>query len=223
MRSPALQGAVAGESQSPPSAVTATAGVWAPVILGVAVALSVGGVVGAVVGALVAFVLPLLLRRFEPAHRRSEREQCEQDAAVLAQVLALAVAGGATLDQALRHSILVLVNRKHSLHHLQRLERALERGGGAEAWRDLAGRVPAWRGIAMPIARTLATGAPIAEVLHVRAQIVRDHAQDALMTRVRRLGVVLVLPVGLMLMPAFLLLGVVPIVASLIHALLSQF
>lgn len=196
---------------------------WAPLLLGLAVALGVGGVAGVVVGAGVAFLTPVVIQRLEPARRRAEREQHESDAALLAQVLSLAVAGGATVEQSLDHAINVLADRAHSVRDLARLSRALERGGGADAWRDLADRVPAWRGIALPVARSITTGAPIAEVLQVRAQIVRDQAHDAVMTQVRRLSVILVVPVGLILMPAFLLLGVVPIVASLLHALLVQF
>lgn len=196
---------------------------WSPVLLGGAVALLVGGVGGALLGAVIAFVTPVVLSRLEPAAQRDERQQCQDDAAMVAQVLALAVAGGATVEQSVQHAISVMAHREHSARHLERLARALERGGGAEAWTDLAARVPAWQGIARPIARSLHSGAPVAQVLQVRAQVVRDQAHDAVMTQVRRLGVVLVLPVSLLLMPGFLLVGIVPIVGSLLRALLVQF
>ena len=60
-----------------------------------------------------------------------------------------------------------------------------------------------------------ATGAPVAQRLRRLATASRQRQQDELLRKVRGLSVRAVVPLGVCFLPAFLLLAVVPLVASL--------
>lgn len=62
------------------------------------------------------------------------------------------------------------------------------------------------------------TGLPLADLVRAAAEDQRREGAAAHAVAVRRLAVLLVLPTGLCLLPAFLLLGVVPLVIDLLTA-----
>lgn len=74
----------------------------------------------------------------------------------------------------------------------------------------------ATEGLAEVIALSESSGLPPAALLRARADDLRRDRAAAHGRAVRRLGVQLVLPMGLCLLPAFVLLGVVPVVADLL-------
>lgn len=75
------------------------------------------------------------------------------------------------------------------------------------------------------LARTLefsaSSGAPVAPLLHGMAGDVRARTKREAQRRAARLGVQLVLPLGLCILPAFVLLGIVPVVLSLLSEMLA--
>ncbi|MCI2266126.1 type II secretion system F family protein [Sediminivirga luteola] len=75
------------------------------------------------------------------------------------------------------------------------------------------------------LARTLefsaSSGAPVAPLLHGMASDIRARTKREAQRRAAKLGVQLVLPLGLCILPAFVLLGIVPVVLSLLSEILA--
>ncbi len=66
-----------------------------------------------------------------------------------------------------------------------------------------------------------ATGAPTAELLESGARQARDRRRQEAEQRAARLGVQMVIPLGVCFLPAFILLGVVPVILSLLPGALG--
>ena len=89
----------------------------------------------------------------------------------------------------------------------------------ATVWRDLAAD-PELAPLGRCLARAHATGAPVAEAItRLGRELAAEH-RASVQDRARVVGVKAALPLGLCLLPAFLLLGVVPVVAALLAGLL---
>lgn len=73
---------------------------------------------------------------------------------------------------------------------------------------------PGLERLAGVLARAAATGTAPADQLAALAEDTRRAAQDSARAAARRAGVLVVLPLGLCFLPAFVLLGVVPVVAG---------
>lgn len=87
------------------------------------------------------------------------------------------------------------------------------------AWQPL-GRLTSAGAVARTAARTAESGTRLADELAELAADVRRRSVAAADTRVRRSGVLVVLPLGLCFLPAFILIGVVPIVIGIAGSLL---
>lgn len=91
------------------------------------------------------------------------------------------------------------------------------------AWAPLLApeRPPPVRALARALVRGADSGAAPAAMLRAVADDARDAARTAGEVAARRAGVVAVLPLGLCFLPAFVLLGIVPLVASLLGGVLG--
>ncbi len=83
----------------------------------------------------------------------------------------------------------------------------------ADAWRSLMDH-PQLAPAAADLARCLESGTRLAETLRSHAAGARDRQREAAMVRARAVGVRSVLPMMTCFIPAFILLGVLPTVAS---------
>lgn len=93
----------------------------------------------------------------------------------------------------------------------------LERGDDPDdVWNVAGARVPALEPAARACRRTAVTGAAVADELRRAAGSSRAQRAAEQRRRVRRASVWLVLPLGLCFLPAFVLVGVVPLVAALL-------
>lgn len=90
----------------------------------------------------------------------------------------------------------------------------------AVAWASLAD-VPGYRAMARDMARAVHSGVALAELLRRHAEDARRQALVAAQVRARAVGVMGVLPVVVCFLPAFVLLGVVPIFGGLLGRLLG--
>lgn len=98
---------------------------------------------------------------------------------------------------------------------------ALKLGAGATWAQAWGGQTPqALEGVRDALGLGLETGAPSAELLTVLADRQRRHRQRQLEKSAARLGVKLVVPLGLCSLPAFICLGVLPVLIAMIPALL---
>jgi len=84
----------------------------------------------------------------------------------------------------------------------------------AEKYPELAPAIKA-------ISRSEITGAPISAALELELMLTRSQAANDVLQRVRSLSVKCVLPLGLCFLPAFFLLAIVPIIASLLPSIFS--
>jgi Flp pilus assembly protein TadB len=86
-------------------------------------------------------------------------------------------------------------------------------------WRDLAGH-PELGGLGRSMARACDSGASVAEAMQRLAEDSRRRTRARMETRARGVGVRAAVPLGLCLLPAFVLVGVVPLVAGSVGVLL---
>lgn len=90
------------------------------------------------------------------------------------------------------------------------------------AWRSLAAESPPWRRLGVDLARSAESGTAVTETLHEHARLAREAAEAAQERSARTAGVRSVLPLMVCFLPAFFLVGVVPIVAGLVLDLLGS-
>jgi Flp pilus assembly protein TadB len=210
------------EGVTPPraEAARAEAGRARPVavalVAGAAVALLLGGVVGAVAGGLISVATALVLTRLEPRSERDRRERLRAQAPLVVDLVAACLASGAALDPSL--SAAAQAVGPPVSHELGIVVASLRLGADPEmAW---AATDPALAGLARAVARSSQTGAPLADLLpRVAAEARAVHRAQA-EARVRTASVRLTAPLGAAFLPAFVLLGVVPLVASWMAQLL---
>lgn len=90
----------------------------------------------------------------------------------------------------------------------------------AQAWRKLRDE-PVWGDVARDLARSAQTGEAVAEILRTRAQHARRRRHNHLAARARTVGVQAVGPMMVCFLPAFILVGVVPIIAGTVTRFLG--
>ena len=131
-------------------------------------------------------------------------------------LLALTLRGGAGLVEAME-AVAIRVGGPLGLH-LQTVAAARRWGvEDATAW----GSIPsAWRPAARALRMAATAGVPPADVLARAAGEVRRAERQRLDVATATLGVRIVLPLGLVFLPAFVLTTVVPIVLALAHQVL---
>lgn len=187
-----------------------------PVALAVVVTLSIGAATG-----------PWSWGSRSPAERRASIARVPHrsrvaggaavDAVLLLDLLDVAVAAGASVPRALS-AVGTAVGGDQGA--------ALARGGTAlllgAPWQS------AWAGAATPLAEVVrvleaswTTGSAPGPALRARAEQLRRDRRTRARTAAGALGVHLVLPLGLCFLPAFVLLGLVPMVLSLAGDLLG--
>ena len=180
---------------------------------GVAAAVVIGGWWAVPVGLGTAFVLDRLLRRLEPAAVRDERQRMVADLPLAADLLAAALRAGAPVDRAAAAVADALGGPLGE--RLHRVARVLRMGGdAAEAWSYLD--VPGAGRIVTAAVRSSASGGALAGALSRLADDLRADRAVAAEAAVRRAGVLVVLPLGLCFLPAFVLAGLVPVVVAVL-------
>lgn len=94
-------------------------------------------------------------------------------------------------------------------------------GDPAVAWGRF-GEIPGAAELARCLDRAAATGAPAAEPVSRLAEAMRAERSSAAVARAQRAGVLITAPVGLCFLPAFLTVGVAPVVIGLATGLLNH-
>jgi Flp pilus assembly protein TadB len=175
---------------------------------------------GVGIAAACAVGVPRLTRNLESRGARRRREQLARQAPVVADLLAATIASGSTMRPALAAVGDAVGDPARAVLRPVLAEIDLGADPG-DAWRALVGdRVLG--PIAASVVRSMETGAPLSSVLARIAEDMRRDRQVAVEVAARAAGVKAVAPLAACFLPAFLLLGVVPVVAALASSLLSS-
>jgi len=187
---------------------------WVPAVAALSVTFVVEGWPGVVAGIAAGIVLHRLMRRLES---RSARHQRLSAAAALPfglDLLAASLRAGAPPAAASRTVGAALGGPLGG--RLCRVADALALGAPpAEAWAHLDG-VPGAGRVVLAAVRSSQSGAALTGALARLADELRATRATACEAAARRAGVLVVLPLGLCFLPAFVLAGLVPIVLSVL-------
>ncbi|MEU8329395.1 type II secretion system F family protein [Micromonospora sp. NPDC048839] len=181
---------------------------------GLAVAVVAGGWLGLLGAVPTAWLLDSLLRRIESPGVRTRRLQEAADLPLAVDLLAAAMRAGAPVDR----SVLAVAEALDGplAARLARAGRTLLLGGGpAEAWSALDG-VPGAERLTAAALRSSNSGAALAGALTRLADDLRADRATAAEASARRAGVLIVLPLGLCFLPAFILAGLVPVIVAVL-------
>lgn len=183
-------------------------------VCGAVVAVAVFGILGGLAVAGVCAVLLLRSRRARP-----DRLPVTSDLPVVIGLLAAGIRAGATVPGCLG-----------AVSRAARGPLGAELAVVAERLRLGADPAQAWQRSALPeqlttvgrdLARATDTGAPVADLLDRYVADVRRALRLRTMARVERLGVLVVAPLGLCFLPAFVLIGIVPMAVDLLSSALG--
>ena len=192
--------------------------VLAAVAAGLAVAGLIGTWWGPPLGVLAGVGLDRFLRRREPARLRQERLAAAADLPLGADLLAAALRAGAPVDRA-AEAVAEALGGPFG-ERLRRTARSLRLGAGpAEAWAHVAEVRGAERLVAAAI-RSSASGGALAAALGRLADDLRADRAVAVEAAAQRAGVLMVLPLGLCFLPAFLLAGLMPVLVAMLGGVL---
>lgn len=189
----------------------------AAVLLGLGVAVIVGGLPGIVAAVGVAVAADRLLGRLEPRAVRLRRQRMAADAPVAADLLAACLLAGsppANAAAAVADALGGPVGEE-----LRGVVSALRLGADPVlAWAALGG-IPPLSQLGRGLARALDSGAPLADSVARLADDQRAALRWAAEEEARKVGVRAAAPLGVCFLPAFVLVGVVPLVAGAAGAL----
>jgi len=189
---------------------------WPPVALLAGWAFG-GGWGGLVLGVAAALVVHRVVAAAEPAVVRREREAVRRDLPVLVLLLATSLRGGAGPGVAARQVCAALPGAAAT--RLGVVWDQLALGIDPErVWTILAAD-PELAPLGRALARAERTGAPVAAVVQRLADDLATSSRAEVEDRARAVGVRAAVPLGVCLLPAFLLLGIVPLVASLVSGI----
>lgn len=192
-----------------------------PVLAGVgsatAVALFVGGPVGWALGGVTGVVALAAVRRLEPSAARRRREQLVAGLPHVVDLLAACLAAGQPPARAIDQVAGVVGDPLR--HELEEVSARLRLGvDPVTVWRGLA-RHPELGVWGRCLLRATESGASVADAMARLADDLRASTRAGLEARARAVGVRAAVPLGACLLPAFVLLGVVPLVAGSLSVL----
>ncbi|WP_436524618.1 type II secretion system F family protein [Actinoplanes sp. HUAS TT8] len=189
-------------------------------IAGIGVAGLIGGGWGVPIGAATGIGVARFLRRQEPAEVKRERREALADLPLGADLLAAALRAGAPVDRAAAAVADALGGPLGA--RMERTARSLRLGAGpAEAWAHVAEVTGAER-LAAAAVRSSASGGALARALERLAGELRADRSVAVEAAAQRAGVLIVLPLGLCFLPAFLLAGLMPVMVAVLGEVLGD-
>jgi len=193
---------------------------WRPALAllsGVGAAVFIGGPAGLVGGVAAAGTAWWAIGRAESPAVRRVRQEVRRDLPHLVQLLGAALRSGVSPGEGVRIVCRALPGAAAA--RLSGVTERLDLGVDPEkVWATLADDAEL-----APLGRTLArahrTGAPVVAAVHRLGDELERAARAQVEERARAVGVRAALPLGLCLLPAFLLLGIVPLVAGLVSSM----
>ncbi len=177
----------------------------------------VGGPVGLAVGIVCGTTVWVVLGRTEDPAVVRRREALVDDLPTGVDLLAACLDAGAAPESALvsvSHALGGPVGEEFlGIHH--RLEVGVD---PMQVWRTVAAH-PQLGDLGRAVGRAHQTGAPVGEAVHRLAEELRERSRADVEERARSIEVKAAAPLGLCLLPAFVVLGVVPMVAGVFSSM----
>ncbi len=190
--------------------------VWC-VLGGLGAAVVVGGGPGLVAGLVVAVVVGVLVERAETPAQRRARALVRRDLPHLVTLLAAALRSGAAPAEATAVACAALPGP--AADRLAGVVARLEVGADpVQVWERL-GEDPDLGRLGRALARSQASGAAVVPTVERLAADLAGRARAETEERARAVGVKAAIPLGVCLLPAFVLVGIVPLVAGLLASL----
>jgi pilus assembly protein TadC len=181
---------------------------------GAAVAVLVDGWWGLALAPPAALVAHRIVGRLESAEAKARRLREAADAPICADLIAAALRAGAPVDIAVAGVAEALGGPLRE--RLTTVARSLRLGADPdEAWSHVAD-MPGGNRIAAAAIRSSASGSALAGALTRLADDLRSDRAAGMEAAARRAGVLIVLPLGLCFLPAFVLAGLVPVIVALL-------
>lgn len=173
-----------------------------------------GGLFGLIVGAGAGFYAMRMLRKRENSPLNIEAAAIARDTPVFVDLLAATLASGATMSNSLSAAANAMHNSPIQIR-LAPVLAAIELGADPrDAWSTLINE-PVLGPLSTSVMRSYDTGAGLESVLVGIASDMRREHRSRVEVAARTAGVKAVIPLAVCFLPAFFVLGVVPIVASL--------
>lgn len=189
---------------------------WA-LLAAIAGAVFVGGSVGVVAGAGAGVGTWLFIGRAEPPEARRLRESVRRDLPHVVSLFATALSSGAAPCDAVVMVCAALPGA--AADRLSGVAARLSLGvDPVQVWESLGDDRELAR-LGRTMARAQATGSPVVGSVERLAEELARSARSEVEERARAVGVKAALPLGLCLLPAFILVGIVPVVAGLFSTL----
>ena len=209
----------AGPSDAgPPHAVRAAWIAIGSAALAALVWAAVGGVTGVVLGGGIGVGCGLAVRTL--AERADGDATSDAELACAWELLAVCLQVGLPVAAAVAAAAERLAGTAGA--QLRRVAGLLELGADpAEAWRG-AEELAALAAFARAARRSAGTGAALAQVALAEGERIRAGLVDAAQARAERAGVLITGPLGLCFLPAFLVLGIAPVVIGLAGEALAR-
>ena len=190
---------------------------WWAAGVGLAAGCFVTGRWGVASGLVVTGIAWWAIGRTEPVGVRHRREAEIRDLPAVVHLLAAALETGADVPGALRLVCSALPGA--AAETLAGVPPRLELGLDVEsAWRPVLDR-PALAPLARSLVRASRSGSAVGQEADRLARDLHERARAAVEERARTVGVRAAVPLGLCLLPSFVLLGVVPVAAALLRSL----
>ncbi|MFD1937170.1 type II secretion system F family protein [Nonomuraea mangrovi] len=181
--------------------------------IAVIVALLLGGLSGVMAGLVVGSAATVLVHRKAAHQSRGDRERIAADLPFATDLMVACLQAGQPVSAATEIAAAAVGGPLGQ--RLAWVSGQLRLGADPEpAWMVLA-REPSMGPLARAMSRAAQSGAPIADVLTRLADDARQASRTACLAAARKVGVQAVAPLGLCFLPAFVLLGIIPVVAGL--------
>ena len=187
---------------------------------GLGVVVLVGHMPGAVAGAVAAVLAWVLTGRMEAPAARRRRAALTRALPHVVDLLAACLAVGLAPSAAVRQVVRAVGGPvgEELGQVLSRLDFGVD---PVTAWRDL-GRHPELGVLGRTLARSVESGASVAEAMSRLAEDLRRDGRARVEATARTVGVQAAVPLGVCLLPAFVLVGVVPLVVGSLPLVLGR-
>ncbi|MEV4805010.1 type II secretion system F family protein [Nonomuraea sp. NPDC049421] len=180
---------------------------------GLLAVLLIGGTPGLITGVLLTPATAFYLHRRTPPDSQDDQRRIAADLPFAADLMTACLRAGRPVSTATETAATAIGGPLGE--RLTWASTRLRLGADPEpTWAYLA-KDPSMGHLSRAMSRAAQTGAPVADVLTRLADDAREESRAAAVAAARSVGVKAVAPLGLCFLPAFVLLGIIPVVAGL--------